>query len=97
MYPIETKALDALKLNPGDIKTIKLNTSLQGDGDTSKIKLYAMSPMNKSESAESTTPSNSFEFSYPVGVYAIPQAVSSGDGLTTESVIKTIKEPLVFL
>ncbi|WJH27465.1 hypothetical protein N6H13_19600 [Paenibacillus sp. CC-CFT742] len=91
VYPIETKALDALKLNPGDIKTIKLNTSLQGDGDTSKIKLYAMSPMNKSESTESTTPSNSFEFSYPVGVYAIPQAVSSGDGLTTESVIKNNK------
>ncbi|WP_337033264.1 hypothetical protein [Paenibacillus illinoisensis] len=91
VYPIETKALDALKLNPGDIKTIKLNTSLQGDGDTSKIKLYAMSPMNKSESTEPTTPSNSFEFSYPVGVYAIPQAVSSGDGLTTESVIKNNK------
>ncbi|NUU76955.1 hypothetical protein [Paenibacillus xylanilyticus] len=91
VYPIETKALDALKLNPGDIKTIKLNTSLQGDGDTSKIKLYAMSPMNKSESTESTTPSNSFEFSYPVGVYAIPQAVSSGDGLTTESVVKNNK------
>lgn len=91
IYPIETKALDALKLNPGDIKTIKLNTSLQGDGDTSKIKLYAMSPMNKSESTESATPSNGFEFSYPVGVYAIPQAVSSGDGLTTESVIKNNK------
>ncbi|PYY29552.1 hypothetical protein [Paenibacillus illinoisensis] len=91
VYPIETKALDALKLNPGDIKTIKLNTSLQGDGDTSKIKLYAMSPMNKSESTESATPSNSFEFSYPVGVYAIPQTVSSGDGLTTESVIKNNK------
>lgn len=91
VYPIETKALDALKLNPGDIKTIKLNTSLQGDGDTSKIKLYAMSPMNKSESTESATPSNDFEFSYPVGVYAIPQAVSSGDGLTTESVIKNNK------
>ncbi|MBY0217281.1 hypothetical protein [Paenibacillus illinoisensis] len=91
VYPIETKALDALKLNPGDIKTIKLNTSLQGDGDTSKIKLYAMSPMNKSESTEPATPYNSFEFSYPVGVYAIPQAVSSGDGLTTESVIKNNK------
>lgn len=92
VYPVETKALDALKLNPGDIKTIKLNMSLQGDGDTSKIKLYAMSPMNKSESTtESATPSNSFEFSYPVGVYAIPQAVSSGDGLTTESVIKNNK------
>ena len=91
VYPIETKALDALKLNPGDIKTIKLNTSLQGNGDTSKIKLYAMSPMNKSESTESATPFNSFEFSYPVGVYAIPQAVSSGDGLTTESVIKNNK------
>ncbi|WP_127537228.1 hypothetical protein [Paenibacillus illinoisensis] len=91
VYPIETKALDALKLNPGDIKTIKLNTSLQGDGDTSKIKLYAMSPMNKSESTESATPSNSFEFSYPVGVYAIPQAISSGDGLTTESLIKNNK------
>ncbi|WP_153980150.1 hypothetical protein [Paenibacillus xylanilyticus] len=91
VYPIETKALDALKLNPGDIKTIKLNTSLQGDGDTSKIKLYAMSPMNKRESTEPATPSNSFEFSYPVGVYAIPQAFSSGDGLTTESVIKNNK------
>lgn len=91
VYPIETKALDALKLNPGDIKTIKLNTNLQGDGDTNKIKLYAMSPIDKSESTESATPSNSFEFSYPVGVYAIPQAVSSGDGLTTESVIKNNK------
>ncbi|MET3939628.1 hypothetical protein ABIC22_002440 [Paenibacillus sp. PvP094] len=91
VYPIETKALDALKLNPGDIKTIKLNTSLQGDGDTSKIKLYAMSPIDKSENTESATPSNSFEFSYPVGVYAIPQAVSSGDGLNTESVIKNNK------
>ncbi|MBM6384389.1 MAG: hypothetical protein JSY10_10425 [Paenibacillus sp.] len=91
VYPIETKALDALKLNPGDIKTIKLSTSLQGDGDTSKIKLYAMSPIDKSESTESVTPSNSFEFSYPVGVYAIPQSVSSGDGLTTETVVKNSK------
>lgn len=91
VYPIETKALDALKLNPGDIKTIKLSTSLQGDGDTSKIKLYAMSPIDKSESTESVTPSNNFEFSYPVGIYAIPQSVSSGDGLTTETVVKNSK------
>ncbi|MGG4126712.1 hypothetical protein ABEW19_00470 [Paenibacillus illinoisensis] len=91
VYPIETKALDALKLNPGDIKTIKISTSLQGDGDTSKIKLYAMSPIDKSESTESVTPSNSFEFSYPVGVYAIPQSVSSGDSLSTETVVKNSK------
>ncbi|WP_152532726.1 MULTISPECIES: hypothetical protein [unclassified Paenibacillus] len=93
VYPIETKALDALKLNPGDIKTIKLNATLQGDGDTSKIKLYAMSPVDKTESTDTTTPTStsSFVFSYPVGVYAIPQSVSTGDGLTTETVIKNSK------
>ncbi|WP_433922028.1 hypothetical protein [Paenibacillus taichungensis] len=93
IYPIETKALDELKLNPGDIKTIKLNATLQGDGDTSKIKLYAMSPVDKDESTESTTQTstNNFVFSYPVGVYAIPQSVSTGDGLTTETVIKNSK------
>ncbi|PIH58343.1 hypothetical protein [Paenibacillus sp. LK1] len=93
IYPIETKALDALKLNPGDIKTIKLNATIQGDGDTSKIKLYAMSPVDKTESTESTIPTStsSFVFSYPVGVYAIPQSVSTGDGLTTETVIKNSK------
>ncbi|OMF13017.1 hypothetical protein BK131_17415 [Paenibacillus amylolyticus] len=93
VYPIETKALDALKLNPGDIKTIKLSATLQGDGDTSKIKLYVMSPVDKNESTESTTssPTNGFVFSYPVGVYAIPESVSSGDGLTTETVIKNNK------
>ncbi|RAI98903.1 hypothetical protein DET54_10340 [Paenibacillus pabuli] len=93
IYPIETKALDALKLNPGDIKTIKFNATIQGDGDTSKIKLYAMSPVDKTESTESTTPTStsSFVFSYPVGVYAIPQSVSTGDGLTTETVLKNSK------
>ncbi|WDQ33185.1 hypothetical protein PTQ21_02320 [Paenibacillus marchantiae] len=93
IYPIETKALDALKLNPGDIKTIKLNATLQGDGDTSKIKLYAMSPVDKTESTDTTTPTSTsgFVFSYPVGVYAIPQSVSTGDGLTTETVIKNSK------
>ncbi|PQP84568.1 hypothetical protein C0Q44_08430 [Paenibacillus sp. PCH8] len=93
VYPIETKALDTLKLNPGDIKTIKLSATLQGDGDTSKIKLYVMSPVDKSESTDSTTssPTNGFVFSYPVGVYAIPESVSSGDGLTTETVIKNSK------
>ncbi|SHN67239.1 hypothetical protein SAMN04487896_2205 [Paenibacillus sp. ov031] len=93
IYPIETKALDALKLNPGDIKTIKLNATLQGDGDTSKIKLYAMSPVDKTESTDTTTPTStsSFVFSYPVGVYAIPQSVTTGDGLTTETVIKNSK------
>ncbi|WP_433747853.1 hypothetical protein [Paenibacillus amylolyticus] len=94
VYPIETKALDTLKLNPGDIKTIKLNAILQGDGDTKKIKLYVMSPVDKNESTESATassPTNGFVFSYPVGVYAIPESVSSGDGLTTETVIKNNK------
>lgn len=94
VYPIETKALDTLKLNPGDIKTIKLNATLQGDGDTKKIKLYVMSPVDKNESTESATASsstNGFVFSYPVGVYAIPESVSSGDGLTTETVIKNNK------
>lgn len=93
VYPIETKALDALKLNPGDIKTIKLNATLQGDGDTSKIKLYVMSPVDKTESTDTSTPTStsSFVFSYPVGVYAIPQSVSTGDGLTTETVIKNSK------
>ncbi|MGE6668859.1 hypothetical protein [Paenibacillus xylanexedens] len=94
VYPIETKVLDTLKLNPGDIKTIKLNATLQGDGDTSKIKLYLMSPVDKNESTESgatSSPTNGFVFSYPVGVYAIPESVSSGDGLTTETVIKNNK------
>ncbi|WP_413374338.1 hypothetical protein [Paenibacillus taichungensis] len=91
IYPIETKALDALKLNPGDMKTIKLNTRLQGNGDTSQIKLYAMSPVDKNEGTETTSPSSNFVFSYPVGIYAIPEYVSSEDGLATESVIKNSK------
>ncbi|WP_145406962.1 hypothetical protein [Paenibacillus xylanexedens] len=92
IYPIETKALDTLKLNPGDKKTIKLTTTLQGDGDPTKIKLYVMSPTDKNESAESSaSASNPFVFSYPVGIYAIPESVSSGDGLTTETVIKNNK------
>jgi len=91
IYPIETKVLDALKLNPGDIKTIKLNATLQGNGDASQIKLYAMSPVDKNENTETTSPSSTFVFSYPVGIYAIPESVSSGDGLTTETVIKNNK------
>ncbi|WP_405158025.1 hypothetical protein [Paenibacillus sp. FSL H8-0283] len=93
-YPIETKALDDLKLKPGATKTIKLITTIQGDGDTSKIKLYAMTPTTKDESKEGDTSGGStsgFEFSYPVGIYAIPESVTSGDGLTTETVIKNSK------
>lgn len=62
IYPIETKALDTLKLNPGDIKTIKLNTTIQGNGDASQIKLYAMSPLDKSETTESTSSSSTLVF-----------------------------------
>ncbi|WP_339179871.1 hypothetical protein [Paenibacillus sp. FSL R5-0701] len=91
IYPVETKALETLKLNPGDIKTIKLNTTIQGNGDASQIKLYAMSPLDKSETTESTSSSSTLVFSYPVGIYAIPESVSSGDGLTTETVIKNNK------
>ncbi|MCG7379547.1 hypothetical protein MH215_21340 [Paenibacillus sp. ACRSA] len=91
VYPIDTKALDSLKLNPGDIKTIKLNTTIQGIGDASQIKLYAMSPVDKNETTENASPSNPIVFSYPVGIYAIPESVSSGDGLTTETVIKNNK------
>ncbi|WP_405154159.1 hypothetical protein [Paenibacillus sp. FSL K6-0108] len=90
-YPIETKALDDLKLKPGATKTIKLITTIQGDGDTSKIKLYAMTPITKEEGKEGNTNASSFEFSYPVGIYAIPEFVTSGDGLTTETVIKNSK------
>lgn len=93
-YPIETKALDDLKLKPGATKTIKLITTIQGDGDTSKIKLYAMTPTTKDESKEGETSgggTSGFEFSYPVGIYAIPESVTSGDGLTTETVIKNSK------
>ncbi|WP_339311058.1 hypothetical protein NZ043_06315 [Paenibacillus sp. FSL k6-2145] len=93
-YPIETKALDDLKLKPGATKTIKLITTIQGDGDTSKIKLYAMTPTTKDESKEGETSgggASGFEFSYPVGIYAIPESVTSGDGLTTETVIKNSK------
>ncbi|MCP1423362.1 hypothetical protein J3D43_001878 [Paenibacillus xylanexedens] len=93
-YPIETKALDDLKLKPGATKTIKLNSTIQGNGDTSKIKLYAMTPTTKDESKEGETSSggtSGFEFSYPVGIYAIPESVTSGDGLTTETVIKNSK------
>lgn len=53
-----------------------------------------MSPVDKNDSTESATassPTNGFVFSYPVGVYAIPESVSSGDGLTTEAVIKNNK------
>lgn len=93
-YPIETKALDDLKLKPGATKTIKLNSTIQGNGDTSKIKLYAMTPTTKDESKEGETSgggTSGFEFSYPVGIYAIPESVTSGDGLTTETVIKNSK------
>lgn len=93
-YPIETKALDDLKLKPGATKTIKLNSTIQGNGDTSKIKLFAMTPTTKDESKEGETSgggTSGFEFSYPVGIYAIPESVTSGDGLTTETVIKNSK------
>ncbi|MBD8840666.1 hypothetical protein IFU39_22880 [Paenibacillus sp. CFBP 13594] len=93
-YPIETKALDDLKLKPGATKTIKLNSTIQGNGDTSKIKLYAMTPTTKDESKEGETSgggTSGFEFSYPIGIYAIPESVTSGDGLTTETVIKNSK------
>ena len=93
-YPIETKALDDLKLKPGATKTIKLNSTIQGNGDTSKIKLYAMTPTTKDQSKEGETSgggTSGFEFSYPVGIYAIPESVTSGDGLTTETVIKNSK------
>ncbi|WP_416293732.1 hypothetical protein ACM7Q1_22990 [Paenibacillus illinoisensis] len=92
-YPIETKALDDLKLKPGATKTIKLITTIQGNGDTSKIKLYAMTPISKDESKEegAGTAASGFEFSYPVGIYAIPESVTTGDGLTTETVIKNAK------
>ncbi|MGX1829423.1 hypothetical protein ACWIE6_14340 [Paenibacillus taichungensis] len=94
-YPIETKALDDLKLKPGATKTIKLISTIQGDGDTSKIKLYVMTPTTKDESKEGDTgtgaSASGFEFSYPVGIYAIPESVTSGDGLTTETVIKNSK------
>ncbi|WP_405170844.1 hypothetical protein MHI12_27455 [Paenibacillus sp. FSL H8-0280] len=93
-YPIETKALDDLKLKPGATKTIKLNSTIQGNGDTSKIKLYAMTPTTKDESKEEETSgggTSGFEFSYPIGIYAIPESVTSGDGLTTETVIKNSK------
>lgn len=92
-YPIETKALDDLKLKPGSTKTIKLITTIQGNGDTSKIKLYAMTPISKEESKEegAGTAASGFEFSYPVGIYAIPESVTTGDGLTTETVIKNAK------
>ena len=91
--PIETKALDNLKLNPGDIKTIKLSGTFQGDGDSSKMKLYVMSPKDKNEGTDSTTttPTNGLVFSYPVGVYTLPESLSSGDALTTETVIKNNK------
>ncbi|WP_340031292.1 hypothetical protein NSQ20_28800 [Paenibacillus sp. FSL K6-1122] len=93
-YPIETKALDDLKLKPGATKTIKLNSTIQGNGDTSKIKLYAMTPTTKDESKEGETSgggTSGFEFSYPVGIYAIPESITVGDGLTTETVIKNSK------
>ncbi|WP_145051499.1 hypothetical protein [Paenibacillus xylanexedens] len=90
-YPIETKALDDLKLKPGATKTIKLISTIQGDGDTSKIKFYVMTPTTKDESKEGETSSNGLEFSYPVGIYTIPDSVITGDGLTTETVIKNSK------
>jgi len=93
-YPIETKALDDLKLKPGSTKTIKLTSTIQGDGDTSKIKFVVMTPSSKDESKEGTgtsTGASGFEFSYPVGIYTIPESVTSGDGLTTETVIKNSK------
>ena len=93
-YPIETKALDDLKLKPGSTKTIKLTSTIQGDGDTSKIKFVVMTPSSKDESKEGTgtsTGASGFEFSYPVGIYTIPDSVTSGDGLTTETVIKNSK------
>ncbi|WP_366292937.1 hypothetical protein [Paenibacillus sp. AN1007] len=95
-YPIETKALDDLKLKPGSTKTIKLTSTLQGDGDTSKIKFVVMTPASSDESKEGTgtgasTGAAGFQFSYPVGIYAIPESVTSGDGLTTETVIKNSK------
>lgn len=90
-YPIETKALDALKLKPGASKSIKLITTLQGDGDINKIKLYVMTPRAEDDSKETNSDAKSLVFSYPVGIYAIPESVASGDGLTTETVIKNSK------
>ncbi|WDH98301.1 hypothetical protein PUW24_05020 [Paenibacillus urinalis] len=81
-YPMTTKALENLSLQPGAEKTIKLDISVSYEVAQGALKLIMNTP--KSEDPESKAPA----YSYPAGIYILPQPSSMQNTLGREISVK---------
>ncbi|HFL3236812.1 TPA: hypothetical protein ACG3KH_004270, partial [Clostridioides difficile] len=81
-YPLTTKALDDLKLKPDEERLIRLTFKLPYEEASGTLRLVMNTP--KAENAES----KEIKFSYPAGVYILPEATSLQKSIGAENTLQ---------
>ncbi|WP_223065976.1 hypothetical protein [Paenibacillus caui] len=86
--PVSTTALDNLTLGPQEQKSIKLNITLKTDVARQNLQLFVNAPKQAASDPNGTTPSNP-GFSYPIGIFALPEAAQMQNTLGKEQFMQT--------
>ncbi|WP_433944343.1 hypothetical protein [Paenibacillus sp. SN-8-1] len=93
-FPITVQGLDNVSLKPEEEKNLRLNISLPSNLVDEKLQLFVNVPQSSNDVNKDVTgkePSTSKEnvFSYPVGIFALPEATPLQNTKGTEQLIQT--------
>lgn len=91
--PVTTTELDSLKLSPQESKTFRLNVTAKSEIAMQSLQLFVNAPQQSTGgAAESNTPATSgtqSSFSYPVGIFEVPEPSQMLNTLGSEQFMQT--------